>query len=196
MNRVSFALPIAAERLGVTRRQLVEWLRTHPFDAYGQPFFGLLGRSKLFTEDDLRRITQAIREGREWEKKTNLHKKREYLKALELVRTVQSQKLKTKDSPFVIGPGFIYFIEAGDYIKIGFSTSIEKRLPKLRTGIATALVILHVEPGTIADEKELHQRFAQYRAKREWFYKGALLLEYIEERKCNQRAAMKADIGV
>jgi hypothetical protein len=64
MTFTSFPLEIAAEKLGVTRRQLMEWLRRHPRDAAGRAFYGRMGRVKLFTEDDLARILAALREDR------------------------------------------------------------------------------------------------------------------------------------
>jgi hypothetical protein len=61
---ISFPLETAAARLGVTRRRLMEWLRSHPCDASGRAFYGSMGRAKLFTDDDLHRINAAIREDR------------------------------------------------------------------------------------------------------------------------------------
>jgi hypothetical protein len=61
---ISFPLETAAARLGVTRRRLMEWLRFHPYDSSGRAFYGSMGRTKLFTEDDLHRINAAIREDR------------------------------------------------------------------------------------------------------------------------------------
>jgi hypothetical protein len=64
MTFTSFPLEIAAEKLGVTRRRLMEWLRSHRYDSCGHPFYGSMGRAKLFTEDDLARILAALREDR------------------------------------------------------------------------------------------------------------------------------------
>jgi len=45
----------AAERLHKGRRWLQDWLGNHPADRFGNPFFAQLGRSKVFTDDDLSR---------------------------------------------------------------------------------------------------------------------------------------------
>src|SRR2546423_13554086 len=52
----------AAEKLHKSRRWLQVWLRDHPADQYGRPFYSPLGRTKTFDEDDVARIRQAARE--------------------------------------------------------------------------------------------------------------------------------------
>src|SRR5262249_25884607 len=52
----------AAERLHKSRRWLQDWLRDHPADSLGKPFYAQLGRTKVFTDDDLRRILAAAME--------------------------------------------------------------------------------------------------------------------------------------
>jgi hypothetical protein len=42
------------------RRWLLEWLREHPTDVHGRPFYAILGRSKRFTGDDVMRLLDAI----------------------------------------------------------------------------------------------------------------------------------------
>jgi hypothetical protein len=42
------------ERLSVKRRFLMEWLRRHPWDDCGQPFYSAIaGKRKLFTDADV-----------------------------------------------------------------------------------------------------------------------------------------------
>jgi hypothetical protein len=60
MTFTSFPIKTAAEKLGVTRRWLMEWLRSHPCDASGCPFYRLAGRAKLFTEGNLGCIYAAL----------------------------------------------------------------------------------------------------------------------------------------
>jgi hypothetical protein len=57
---LAFNIDIAAERLGVKRRWLQDWLRSHPQDVYGVPFYRLAGKTKLFTQSDLHRILGAL----------------------------------------------------------------------------------------------------------------------------------------
>src|SRR5581483_1054098 len=52
----------AAAELRFSRRRLVDWLKAHPVDGYGQPFYAQLGRVKSFDEHDLGRIREALKE--------------------------------------------------------------------------------------------------------------------------------------
>ena len=84
---------------------------------------------------------------------------------------------------------FVYFIEAGEYIKIGYSRDPISRLSQIRKGgsaiapegLATGGArILAVEQGGMEQEKALHKRFAEYRAAGEWFAKNDRLAHYIK----------------
>lgn len=68
----------------------------------------------------------------------------------------------------------IYFIQAeeGGPIKIGYVTEasgVKRRLSQIQTGSSDKLVVRAVQDGGPAREKELHQRFAEWRIKGEWF---------------------------
>jgi hypothetical protein len=52
----------AALRLGVSRQWLRQFLREHPADKSGIPFYIPIGNRKRFTERDLERILEANRE--------------------------------------------------------------------------------------------------------------------------------------
>jgi hypothetical protein len=56
-------LPEAAEHLRKSRRWLLEWVRKHPADKAGEPYFTPAGRDKLFHQADISRIELALREG-------------------------------------------------------------------------------------------------------------------------------------
>src|SRR5262245_15396033 len=51
----------AAERIGISRRLLQDWLRGHPMDAQGEPFYSPFGRRKTFTDSDIDRIRAAAK---------------------------------------------------------------------------------------------------------------------------------------
>lgn len=79
------------------------------------------------------------------------------------------------------GPkGFIYFVQAGDSIKIGFAKNWQQRLQSLQTGNSRRLKVLRVIAGDLADEKKIHKRFHGLRQSGEWFMADAELLAWIE----------------
>lgn len=73
-------------------------------------------------------------------------------------------------------PGWIYYVEQGDLIKIGYSV---KPLNRMKAYGPTA-TLMAIHPGTPALEKEMHQRFRRYLARgREWFSRDAVLMTHI-----------------
>lgn len=67
--------------------------------------------------------------------------------------------------------GFVYFICIGRSgpIKIGWSRNPEKRFRQIQENHPHQLWIVGLLPGTLADEKKLHRRFANARVRGEWF---------------------------
>lgn len=63
-------------------------------------------------------------------------------------------------------PGFIYYLQVGEYLKIGFTTDLQRRVREYPPS-ARLLARHH---GTQDDEKSLHAHFAAFRASgREWY---------------------------
>jgi hypothetical protein len=50
----------AAAILRKGARWLASWLKVHPIDRYGEPFYHLAGRTKLFTDRDIDRIRDNL----------------------------------------------------------------------------------------------------------------------------------------
>src|SRR5262249_33986808 len=50
----------AAAVLRKDSRWLASWLKAHPVDRYGEPFYHLAGRTKLFTDRDIDRIRENL----------------------------------------------------------------------------------------------------------------------------------------
>jgi hypothetical protein len=53
----------AANVLRKSKRWLLEWLRKHPADQEGEPYYTPIGRDKIFHQADIARIEWALREG-------------------------------------------------------------------------------------------------------------------------------------
>src|SRR5262245_2311555 len=52
----------AARVLRKSRRWLQDWIRDHPTDRHAEPFYTPLGRTKLFTDNDIERIRDTLKE--------------------------------------------------------------------------------------------------------------------------------------
>jgi Meiotically up-regulated gene 113 len=65
----------------------------------------------------------------------------------------------------------VYVMSAGDpeFLKIGFTTSLERRLRSLRTASHVEPIVHVAIPGTRSLERDLHNRFASAHQNREWF---------------------------
>lgn len=76
--------------------------------------------------------------------------------------------------------GHVYFMKAGNAVKIGRSTNLRSRFKSLQTGSADAARIVKILPGGKRREKEFHKRFAEYRLRGEWFDLRGTLAKYLE----------------
>lgn len=98
-------------------------------------------------------------------------------------RVIRSDPLPKPPVEIHTPKNIVYFIKAGNHIKIGqTSGSIDRRIKSLATGHydqMTALAVIEDAPAPL--EFELHQRFAAYRVRGEWFKAAPELLAYIEE---------------
>lgn len=77
----------------------------------------------------------------------------------------------------------VYFVKAGEYIKIGYTSNIQKRLDSLQTGSPVKIECLCLINGDRRTESNLHKKFAKYRVLREWFEMADELLKYIQTLK-------------
>lgn len=73
----------------------------------------------------------------------------------------------------------VYFVGSERHIKIGQAKDIGKRIRDLQTSHAETLQLLAWEDGGQKRERELHQEFAAYRERGEWFRPEGDLREYI-----------------
>ena len=73
----------------------------------------------------------------------------------------------------------IYFIQAKQFVKIGYSVDPKSRLEDLQTANPVKLKLLATMPGGFQTEAELHKIFGKRRANREWFRYDGILKECI-----------------
>jgi hypothetical protein len=78
--------------------------------------------------------------------------------------------------------GYVYLIDAGMDVKIGYARNPFKRLALLQTGNSEPLRLAAAFPGTKQTERELHELFAGDRIRGEWFYPSYELVAYFQER--------------
>jgi hypothetical protein len=78
----------------------------------------------------------------------------------------------------------IYFIQAGGpsgAIKIGYTArDPQARLADLQTGCPHLLALLGSAPGTMVEERKIHERFTSLRLQGEWFSATLELLAFVD----------------
>lgn len=73
----------------------------------------------------------------------------------------------------------VYFITGGDAVKIGYSTTVYKRLGDLQSASSEPLTLADYALGTRRLEKELHKLLASERIKGEWFRQSDKTMDLI-----------------
>jgi hypothetical protein len=73
----------------------------------------------------------------------------------------------------------VYFIQAGNLVKIGFSGSVAVRMHQLQTASSETLSLVKAIEGDHALERDLHRRFGHLRSHREWFRSEGDLADFI-----------------
>lgn len=74
----------------------------------------------------------------------------------------------------------LYVVRAGSHCKIGITRDLPRRVTELQVGSAHELEVLLAIPGGAEDERWVHERFALYRVRGEWFFAAKPLLEWVE----------------
>jgi hypothetical protein len=75
----------------------------------------------------------------------------------------------------------VYFIRAGDAIKIGYTTNLAARKRALETASAVPLELLASVPGDRSEEARLHREWWHLHIQGEWFRADEELLRYARE---------------
>lgn len=63
----------------------------------------------------------------------------------------------------------IYAIQSGEFVKIGFSDTPNKRLRAIQVSSPVKCILLGVMEGTMGTEDLIHKRFSSIRVQGEWF---------------------------
>lgn len=101
-------------------------------------------------------------------------------------------------------PAAVYFIQSGDFIKIGYSKQPERRVAQIRrggkakrpsVGLLEDPVLLAYYPGTKADERALHQRFAEVHDQGEWFNRSPEL-DALIDKAARMQAEYEVDVHI
>lgn len=88
--------------------------------------------------------------------------------------------------------GYIYFLVAGDAIKIGFTTRPTVRIEALKTGLAEKIESIVIVRGSRSDEKRLHALLVHYRRNGEWFMNTDPVREVMARSAAKGRPAFEA----
>lgn len=74
----------------------------------------------------------------------------------------------------------VYFIKSGEYIKIGVTTALKKRVEVLQTANPEKLEVLATVEGGERDEKFVHSIFKNHHVRGEWFSPHDEIYNYIK----------------
>lgn len=75
--------------------------------------------------------------------------------------------------------GFIYAIESGDAVKIGYAADPVRRVAELNTGCPSRHRLIGFIEGTQNQERRLHSSLRQWRRRGEWFSKDGDVLNFL-----------------
>lgn len=76
--------------------------------------------------------------------------------------------------------GTVYFLQAGPFIKIGFTRwPVQRRIAQLSTGCPYQIILLAEVRGSPDFEALCHRKFSEHRAHGEWFHATTEILNFI-----------------
>lgn len=93
---------------------------------------------------------------------------------------------------------FIYFLRAGEFVKIGQSVRWKVRLDQMQTGSPYTIIPLLVLINDPRLEKKLHIRFRASHFRGEWFHMSPAITAFIKEnlKHCVAKSSDEADLRV
>lgn len=85
--------------------------------------------------------------------------------------------------------GLVYFVKSGDWVKIGVTSNLTRRLAALQTGSPLGIKLLLTLSGGKTLEQKFHQAFRELRHNGEWFWLADSLSRYIDSAHGTNRLA-------
>lgn len=92
----------------------------------------------------------------------------------------KTQEAKNWHREHMIDGARVYFVQQGDYVKIGFTTKMENRLRDLQIGAPNELKLLTTVTGPRKTESKFHEFFRSSHHRGEWF-DAKPVIEYLEQ---------------
>lgn len=80
-------------------------------------------------------------------------------------------------------PRYIYFVRAGEHVKIGVTRHWKQRVASMQVGSPYTIVPMLVLLGDASLERKLHKKFVSYHFRGEWFRFGEGIRNFIKENK-------------
>lgn len=134
-------------------------------------------------------IRLAPRRGRLYVAKSQANAAHDLLKDYYIYRRGRRGKLRHT------ARSYIYFIEAGGFIKIGIASDLASRLTAIAVSNPHPVAILHSCVGTTEDEKAFHRRFSGLHYRGEWFrHEGELKAFLAEKTAQSAKESHKAEL--
>jgi hypothetical protein len=97
---------------------------------------------------------------------------------------IRARRKVTRNPDFI---GTIYVAGFDRFVKIGFTgQSVAERIRTLSTGSPLPITVHFTLPGSVLDERALHDRFAAYRLRGEWFELRGEVLAWVEESRTTE----------
>lgn len=109
------------------------------------------------------------------------HSARVHLKVADALLHPETVSRPSSPDEYWSNPGFVYFAESRDMVKIGYSTDVPQRMKNLRSTTGHPHRLLAYTAGTRRDEKLAHFKFGEYWVEGEYFLNGDRLAAHIEE---------------
>lgn len=79
------------------------------------------------------------------------------------------------------GESVVYFVQAGEFIKIGTTTNLRARIAALQNGSPFPITLLHTLPGACEKERAIQKHFYEFRIRGEWYEDAPELRRFIEK---------------